>query len=229
MKTLQRRIRVGPGLAVSSVWRIPETNDASGRVVIIAHGAGGDMRSRFIAYLHDQLARSGCLAVKFNFPYAEEGRKAPDRTPLLEQTWRAVLGRVRSDPRCGGVPVYLAGKSLGGRIASHVAGDVAAAGLIFFGFPLHPPGRRETLRAAHLFALTAPMLFIQGTRDPLCDLALLKTVLVRLKAQYRLHLVEQGDHSFKVPKRVRRSEASVWEEMVTMANDWMAQREAHGY
>ncbi|MDH3637828.1 MAG: dienelactone hydrolase family protein, partial [Gammaproteobacteria bacterium] len=176
------------------------------------------------------LAGRGCLTVKFNFPYAQAGRKAPDRAPVLEHTWRAVFERVRTDAQCAGGRIYLSGKSLGGRMASHIAADTATAprSLIFFGFPLHPPNHRDTQRAAPLFGIETPMLFIQGTRDPFCDLELLKSVLARLKAPHRLHVIDDGDHSFKLPKRAQRSEKSVWDEIVAAADDWMTYSATRG-
>ena len=223
MQSLNRKITVTPDLEVSSVWCVPDTYEAGKRLgLILAHGAGNDMNSSFISHLHEALAQKGMMTVKFNFPYTERGRKAPDRTPVLEATWRSVATSVRNDTDLAPNQVFFAGKSLGGRIASHLATEgEACAGLVFFGYPLHPPNRKETLRANHLQSIRCPMLFIQGTRDALCDLELLDSTLKQLDAASTLHRIEAGDHSFKVLKRLGRSEQSVWEEIVDVTVRWL--------
>ncbi|NIQ28103.1 MAG: hypothetical protein GTN88_17035, partial [Gammaproteobacteria bacterium] len=153
--------------------------------------------------------------MKFNFPYKEKGRKLPDPAPKLEATWRAVLERVRSDPKFAFGRVFIGGKSLGGRMASRVvAAGEAVDGLVFLGYPLHPAGKPQKQRTAHFPQISVPSLFIQGTRDALCDLDLLRKALAQIPARAELHLVEGGDHSFARPKRMGIAEQQTWREVV---------------
>lgn len=223
MRTLNRKIRVDGKTSVSSIWSVPEGYDAArGSAVILAHGAGNDMRSPFLATVHSGLARRGLLAVRFNFPYTEQGRRAPDRAAVLEATWRAVVHAVRHDPKLSPRRLFLGGKSMGGRMASHVAAaGEPCSGLIFLGYPLHPPGRPDKLRSEHLAHITVPMLFVEGTRDPFCDLDLLQRVVKPLGAAVEVHVVEGGDHSLRVPKSLKRPDRAVLEEVVEAVAAWL--------
>jgi len=224
VKILERSIPVTADKTVTSVWAVPPGYDRR-RGIILAHGAGAGMDHPFIAFVHQRLAEHGLLSVKFNFPYMEAGRKAPDRAPLLTATWRAVVAAVRRDRELAPERLFLAGKSMGGRIASLIVAEgEPCAGLIFLGYPLHPPGKPEKLRAEHLARIACPMLFIQGERDRLCDLATLRRVLAGLSAPVTLHAIPDGDHSFKVPKRTGRSEAEVWAEIVAVMRAWIENR-----
>jgi uncharacterized protein len=169
MQTFRRKITVSPETNISSIWAIPQDYDDSGRdALILAHGAGNDMNNPFLSYVHESLARQGMLSMKFNFSYKEHGRRAPDRAPVLGNTWRAMIQSVRQDAALRPRRLFLSGKSMGGRMASHLAAQgEACAGLIFLGYPLHPANNRERLRAEHLPRIRCPMLFIEGTRDPL--------------------------------------------------------------
>jgi predicted alpha/beta-hydrolase family hydrolase len=228
MKSLARKIRVDTNIAVSSVWLVPDSGASRpSDAFILAHGAGNDMGNPFLSFVHRAIAEAGLLSVKFNFPYKERGGKAPDPAPRLEATFRAVLGRVREDPELAPRRVFLGGKSMGGRMASHLAAageDIA--GLIFLGYPLHPPKRFDRMRAAHLADIRCPMLFVQGSRDPLCRLDLLQQTLDGLTAAVTLHVIEEGDHSFKVPKRAGRSEQDVWEEINGVVRRWLGEQGA---
>jgi hypothetical protein len=170
-------------------------------MVLLAHGAANTMDHPLLVYLCRELARSGFLCLRFNFPYSEAGRSKPDSQTTLEATWRRVLEYVKTDPGIAPRRVVAAGKSLGGRVASQMAaaGLLAVDGLIFYGYPLHPPGRKDTLRDAHLAAIQAPMLFFAGTRDPFCDLDLMRPVCRRLKDRATLEIIDGGDHSFDPP------------------------------
>lgn len=222
MRQLKRRILVNETSSVSSAWSVPEGSRTGGPAVIIAHGAGNDMDSPFLREIHEGLARHGFLSVCFNFPYKERGGKAPDRPPLLEAAWRAVAGRVRGDTELAPGSLFLAGKSMGGRIASHiVAQGEPCDGLVFFGYPLHPAGKPEQLRVEHLRSIRCPMLFLEGTRDPLCDLGSLRVELAKLPADVTLHVVDGGDHSFNVPKRLARAREEVINELIAVAAGWM--------
>jgi uncharacterized protein len=165
--------------------------------LLVAHGAGAGMQSPFLIGFCMAMAEARVTTVRFNFPYIERGRKAPDREPVLRETWLAVFDEVARGSRR---PVLAGGKSLGGRIASMcVADGMAAVGLVFLGYPLHPPGKPERLRAEHLERIQVPMLFIEGTRDPFADLGILRGILEPLGDRATLEIVEGGDHSFKVP------------------------------
>jgi predicted alpha/beta-hydrolase family hydrolase len=179
------------------------------------------MHNPFLSFVQDSLVQRGVMCVKFNFPYKERGRRAPDRTAVLEATWWAMLKTVRQDPRLAPEYLFLSGKSMGGRMASHLAaqGD-DCAGLIFLGYPLHPYNKKS-LRADHLPQIRCPMLFIEGTRDGLCDLELLEPILASLDTPINLHRIEGGDHSFKVLKRLERKQESVWEEIVQVMVKWL--------
>ncbi len=225
-RELERRIAVNGGKTVSSLWGIPAGYDREcGTALIIAHGAGNDMRHPMLRFLHRSFSDRGILVVRFNFPYKEEGRKAPDRPGLLEDTWRAVISRVRDDPRHAPAKLFLAGKSMGGRLASHLAAQGEPIdGLVFFGYPLHPARRPERLRTEHLGLIRCPMLFIEGTRDSLRDLELLDQALAGVDAPVVVHRIEGGDHSFRVPKRLGPDETEVWVEMAAAAADWIQRR-----
>lgn len=181
--------------------------------MIIANGAGADMHSDFINYFHEELARAGYLTVKFNFLYQEQGRKSPDAAGKLEKTYLAIYNYLVEKEKIPGKNVILGGKSMGGRIATQIADRTEATRIVLYGYPLHPPGKTEKLRDAHLYKLKARLLFIQGTRDKLCDPALLQKVLKKIP-DARLHSIDQGDHSFAVPKRSGIDQQAVFTEVV---------------
>lgn len=222
MELVKRRIQVTEDIAISSVWAVPPRDYRAG--LVLAHGAGNDMNNPLLSFVHEALAERGVMTVKFNFPYKERGGKAPDRPPLLEQTWQTVIEAVRADAHLAPARFFCGGKSMGGRIASQLmAKGETCAGLVFLGYPLHPPGKPENLRVEHLPRITCPMLFIQGTRDALCDLVLLRGALQRVRAPAILHVIEGADHSFNVPKRVGRSVAQVQQEIVDVIADFLRQ------
>jgi len=208
---------------VSAVVALPSGFKRPGRTpaIILAHGAGSDMASPFMSTVHTGLAREGWVAVKFNFPYTEVRRRAPDPRPVLERCYRAVVDAVAADRTLAPPWIAIGGKSLGGRIASYVAAAGASVrGLVFLGYPLHPAGRPEALRADHLPGITVPTLFVEGTRDTLCDLDRLRPVLARLP-HASLHTIEGGDHSFRVPRRTGRADEEVWAEIVQVVAHWL--------
>lgn len=164
--------------------------------LVLAHGAGSGMRTPFMAALAEGLAAAGVATLRFEFPYMAAGRKPPDRPPRLLQAWRAAFAAATERSP---TPPLAGGKSMGGRIASMAAAEgMPAAGLVFLGYPLHPPGRPDRLRDEHLAAVTAPMLFIQGDRDPFATPSLLRTVIERLGDRAQLLSVPGGDHSLRV-------------------------------
>lgn len=223
MPEFSRTVPVDDRYTVTTHWAVPE--GWAGDAIVIAHGAGNDMDSPFLRTLQTQFVARGLMAVRFNFPYKEQGRKAPDRMPLLEATWRAVLEAVRRDAEYAPTRLFLSGKSMGGRVASHLAASGEPCdGVVFFGYPLHPPRKPEKERSAHLFDIRQPMLFIEGTRDPLCDLERLEQILAELPAATTLHVIEGGDHSFKTLKKQGRSEEEVLAEAADASVEWMGQR-----
>ena len=203
-----------PGGPVSAVV---EGDAGAALTVVLGHGAGAPMDSPFMAHMAGRLAER-YRACRFNFPYMERGRKTPDRAEVLEDAFEVVVAAVRGDGR-----VVVGGKSMGGRIASQaVARGMAADGIVFFGYPLHPPGRPDRMRDEHLHAITIPMLFIEGTRDPFCPLETLAAVRKRLSAPNDLTVIEGGDHSYKVRKSSGRSTEQAWDEGADAAIEWLS-------
>jgi len=183
-------------------------------VSAIAHGAGAGMTHPFMEGVALGLADGGISVLRFNFPYVDAHRRVPDPAPVLLGTWRAAVQRVR---RLGpGLPLVVGGKSLGGRMASMLAAAEGsafpAAALVFFGYPLHPAGKVERLRDAHLAGVRAPMLFLQGTRDALARLDLVEQVVAKLEPRARLQVIHGADHSFRVPGR-KRSDHDIGQEL----------------
>jgi len=180
--------------AVSGAWICPAGALAW---LVVAHGAGAGMDHPFLVGFCRAMADGGVATARFNFHYASAGRRAPDAEPSLRAAWMEAFEGVCS--MSDGLPVLVGGKSLGGRIASMcVADGMPAAGLVFLGYPLHPPGKSERIRDRHLYGIDVPMLFVQGTRDPFAQPRLLDGVLRRLGGRAELHAVEGGDHSFRV-------------------------------
>lgn len=232
MKSIDVAIPVSADGSVSGVLTVPKGFEA-GRTaaVIVAHGAGNDMHNPLLVHFTEGLGRAGRLGLRFNFPYKERGRKAPGPPENLIRTWQAAFEFVGNHPEFGTPHIIAAGKSMGGRIASQMAADglLSAAALIFLGYPLHPPGRKDQLRDAHLYRLTVPTLFFAGTRDALCDLGLLKAVVGRLKGPTALEVVEGGDHSFALPKSAGLSERDVYDGMVKRTIAWLDRLKAQAH
>lgn len=190
-------------------------------LVLLAQGAGGDLDSPFMRAVAMGLGGYGLEVCRFNFAYTDAGKKRPDPQAVLEETYRAVVDEVRGS-YLAGRPLIVGGKSMGGRIASNVvASGVSAHGLVFLGYPLHPPGRPERIRAAHLQDITCPMLFVEGTRDPFCPLDTLEKVRADLQATTEVAVIEDGDHSFKVRRSSGRSTEDAWAEVVDAVAAWI--------
>lgn len=194
-------------------------------LLALAHGAGAGMEHRFLEEVARGLAHRGVATLRFNFPYMEGERGwPPDRPPVLEATVRAAVARAHDlEP---GLPLFAGGKSLGGRMTSRAAAREPlpeVRGIVFLGFPLHPRGKPSTGRAEHLSDVPHPMLFVQGTRDRLADLELLRPVVEGLGEKAQLHLVEGADHSFEVLKRSGRSHEEVWAEVADAVSGWLAE------
>lgn len=216
-----------PGdIRISGVLGVPEGH-VRGKTpgVILAHGAGNDMTNPLLVAVTEGLTRGGYLTLRFNFPYKEEGKKAPDRPARLQAAYRAVFDTLRDLDEQRPGPIFAGGKSLGGRMASMMVAErrLPAVGLIFLGYPLHPPGNTEKLRFDHLKEVDVPMLFVQGTRDPLCDMPLLERLLPKLEVETTLHKIVGGDHSFEVLKREGRSAEEARAEATSVVLEWLNQ------
>lgn len=218
MKKQNHQLVINEKSTISSVWLIPENYQTA---LIIAHGAGNGMDSPFTSYLHEQIAQHDILSIKFNFPYMEQGRKAPNRPPVLEATWQKVIESVVEKTQLSANQIFVSGKSMGGRYASIIASKQQFAGVILFGYPLHAPGKSSTLKIEHFKDISCPILFIQGTRDSLCQLDKLQQSLEKFVPNANLHIIEGGDHSFKTLKRLNRTEESVWQEIVQVTVSWI--------
>jgi len=226
MKSLDVIIPVSADESVSGVLEVPQGFEA-GRTaaVIVSHGAGNDMHTPLLVHFSTGLCRAGFLSLRFNFPYKEKGQRAPDPPEKLNRTWQAAFEFVMNHPQFGTPRIVAVGKSMGGRIASQMTADglILPKALIFLGYPLHPPGRKEQLRDAHLYRINIPMLFFAGTRDTLCDLDLLKPVVSRLKGPTALEVIEGGDHSFVLPKSFKTSEEEVCDRILKRTIAWLRQ------
>jgi uncharacterized protein len=206
-------IRSGDGESVSALVYAAQAKKKAGVTVLLAHGAGANQVSEFMVCFAEGLSTRGIDTVTFNFLYTEQGRRAPDRNDKLEACYRAGIAAIKKNRSLGSNPLIIGGKSLGGRIASQVAasGIDGVAGLVFLGYPLHPPGKPDSLRREHLSLIRAPMLFVQGSRDPFGTPDELRPVIESLKSPAAIHAVEGGDHSFKVPKSSPVSQEQVFE------------------
>lgn len=191
--------------------------------VIIAHGAGNDLHNDLIAAFASGLAEAGLVTLRFNFPYKEKGRKSPDSQATLVLTWQCVCEWLKKNTQAPVHRIVAAGKSMGGRVAAQMAaaGQLDPAALIFLGYPLHAPGRTDQLRDAPLYAIDVPMLFFQGTRDPLCNMGSLGRVLERLQGAVSLETIEGGNHSFKLPASSSLSAADVYQRVVEKSVQWL--------
>ena len=188
-----------PAGTVSTAWVIPADPVAT---LVLGHGAGAGMDHPFMAGFSRAISDEGVATLRFNFPYIERGRRSPDPEGVLRATWLAGFEDARS--RSDGRPVLAGGKSLGGRIASMATADgMPAAGLVFLGYPFHPPGKPERVRDDHLYRIAVPMLFIQGTADPFAKPEVVRKVLRKLGRAAEHVPIEGGDHSFNVRGRKR--------------------------
>lgn len=189
-------------------------------LLFLAPGAGAGIHSDFMSFVADGIVEQGIKVCSFNFHYLDAGRRTPDRQAVLEETYRAV---VEAKGKGWTGRVFVGGKSMGGRISSHVASaGLAVDGLVFLGYPLHPPGRPDRVRDQHLYSIQAPMLFVQGTRDPFCPLNTLDTVRSKIPGPTEVAVIDDGDHSFKVRKSSGRSTMDAWTEVVEAVTNWIA-------
>src|SRR3989475_287431 len=195
--------------------------DGARLLYVLAHGAGAGMRHAFLEAFAQRLAERSIATLRYQFLYMEQRARRPDPPAVAAATVRAAVAEAaRVAP---GLPLVAGGKSFGGRMTSTAQAEAplpGVRGLVFLGFPLHPPGRPGDSRAEHLAQLQIPMLFLQGTRDDFADLKLLKPLVQRLGQRATLHLVEGGDHSFHVLNRSGRTDADVLEELTAAVEEW---------
>jgi predicted alpha/beta-hydrolase family hydrolase len=217
-------ISIGENETISGMLSSPDDYEKGPLTcVVIAHGAANDMENPLIVYLADALAGEGFATLRFNFSYRERGQKAPDSQKKLVHTWGCVFRFLMEESGLRPESFVAAGKSMGGRVASQMVaeGNLPADRLVFLGYPLHPPGKKEQLSDAHLYEIPVPMLFFAGTRDSFCDLAELKGVLGKLDASWDLEVIEGGDHSFNLPKSFETEEAEVYERILNRMVNWL--------
>ena len=192
-------------------------------LLVLGHGAGAGMRHPFMGALARELAAEKIATFRYQFPYMENRRKAPDRPPTLTATVAAAVQAAHA--AAPDLPLLAGGKSMGGRMTSTAASEnliPEVRGLVFFGFPLHPPKQPATKRGDHLAKVTQPMLFLQGTRDDLADLKLLKPICKKLGKLATLHIIEGADHSFHVLKSSGKSDAEILRELAHTTAEWAA-------
>lgn len=210
-----------PGAAeVSSLFVRPQ--DARW-LLVLAHGAGAGMRHPFLGKLAAELAAVDIATLRYQFPYMEERRRVPDSPSMLASTVRAAVGKATEV--APDLPILAGGKSMGGRMTSQAAAEhphelEQVKGLVFFGFPLHPPGKPGTKRAEHLGRVTFPMLFLQGTRDQFADLKLLRPIVAGVSPRATLREFETADHSFHVLKSTGKTDAEVIRELAQSVRAW---------
>ena len=196
--------------SVSAIRTEPERPNPVGALFVYAPGAGAGLNDPFGAFLARELASRGLACVRFQFPYREAGRSAPDPPAVLEATWRAVVEACRADAK----RLFIGGRSMGGRIASQVvAQGLAVDALVLFAYPLHPVGQPERLRDAHLPAIAVPTLFCSGTRDVFAAPEELRAAASKVR-RASVHLLEGADHGFAGSKGSGRTRRDIWTEAV---------------
>jgi hypothetical protein len=212
-------INVDDAQRVSGLLQVPQEARAC---YVLAHGAGAGMTHPFMAAVAQGLAERRIATLRYQFPYMEQGSKRPDSPKLAQLTVRAALAEAsRLVPE---LALFAGGKSFGGRMTSQAQAESPLSGvrgLVFLGFPLHPPGRPSVERAEHLFDVAVPMLFLQGTRDDFANLELLKGVCGQLGARATLKLFQDADHSFHVPARTGRKDSDVRVELLDALANWI--------
>jgi predicted alpha/beta-hydrolase family hydrolase len=196
------------------------SSESAAAVLVVGHGAGAGQSSPFMGRTAAGLAARGVSAATFDFPYISAGRRVPDRADVLERCWREAIEVARE--QAAGLPLFIGGKSMGGRIASQVAaqGCDGVFGLVFLGYPLHPPGKPDARRDAHLPAIREPMLFVQGSRDAFGTAADIRALLPRLH-RATVHEVSGGDHSFKIAGRGAPGPDAVLAQILDAVRGWI--------
>ena len=219
MTAKERTITLADGSTVSALWQKPKDAKA---VFVLAHGAGAGMTHKHMAATADGLEALGVAVLRYNFAYMEKGSKRPDNPPVAHAVVHAAVAHAAK--LAGGLPLFAGGRSFGARMTSQAQGLEAlpgVAGLVFFAWPLHPPGKAGVERAEHLGSVKVPMLFLQGTKDEFAETPLLQATVKSLDKRAKLHLVDHADHSFHVPAKSGRKDAEVMDEILDAAVAWM--------
>jgi hypothetical protein len=217
-----RELRVPVGERTGEVDALLLSPRGARACLVLAHGAGAGMRHSFMDAICERLAERRLASFRFQFPYMQQGRRAPSPRPVLLASVRAAVAAAGEATR--GLPLLAGGKSMGGRMTSLLASQEelpGVRGLVFLGFPLHAAGKPGSERGEHLAEVGLPMLFLQGTRDSLADLTLLGPLVSKLD-DATLHVVEGGDHSFHVLKRSGRSNPEALDELAEAVDAWAA-------
>lgn len=199
------------------------TSEAAVGALLLGHGAGAGQDSAFLVEFAHALSTLGVDVVTFNFPYTEARRRIPDRQPVLEACYHAVVAEIHRRVESAARHLFIGGKSMGGRIATHIAAadpGLPIGGIVLLGYPLHPPGKPEQRRDKHLPAINQPMLIVQGSRDPFGTPPEFEPVL-RAAPTATLHVVNGGDHSFKISKRDPAAQAAVYSGVQQTIVEWM--------
>ncbi len=222
MEPASVKIRVNEAESVSALIYPTSKRDRASVTVLLGHGAGANQLSAFMRMFASGLTARGFDAMTFNFLYTEQGRRVPDPKARLESCYRAVIETARKHKKLKANRLVIGGKSMGGRIASQVAadGDEGIGGLVFLGYPLHPPGKPDQLRAEHLKDIRAPMLFVQGLRDAFGTANEIRAIIEKQRLPATLYTVEGGNHSFKVPKTLRRPQQEIYETIIDEVAQW---------
>src|SRR5947208_3152677 len=214
-------LRIAVGQRAGDVSGLLLRPDGGRLLYVLAHGAGAGMRHPFLETISQRLAEREIATLRYQFPYMEQRARRPDPPAVAEAAVRAAVQEAaRAAP---GLPLVAGGKSFGGRMTSSAQAKEplpGVGGLVFLGFPLHPPGRPGDERAEHLARVEIPMFFLQGTRDDFADLKLLRPLIERLGTRATLHLVDGADHSFHVLKRSGRMDPEVLRELIRAIGDW---------
>lgn len=212
-------IPIEPDLSVSGLWLRPPEASA---LLVLAHGAGAGMAHKAMAATAEGLAERGVATLRYNFAYMERGSKRPDAPALAHDAVRGAVAKAAE--LAPDLPLLAGGRSFGGRMTSQaqaLAPLAGVRGLVFFAFPLHPPGKPGVERAEHLAQVEIPMLFLQGTRDEFARLDLLEETVAGLGQRARLVLSAEADHSFHAPAKTGRKDPQVLAEILDAARDWM--------
>ena len=227
------KVSVNDRHSVTALLYLASKKERKDITLILGHGAGANQLHPFMQVFATGLAARGLDVLTFNFIYMEQGRGVPDPKAKLEACYRAVIAAAQKHSKLKRNQIVIGGKSMGGRIASQVAAAiheqpidvsgaaVSIAGLVFLGYPLHPPGNPEKLRDAHLDQIRAPMLFVQGSRDAFGTKDEIRAVIKRLKLPATLQAIEGGDHSLKVPKSAGLTQAQVYESAMDKIVSWV--------
>ncbi len=222
----QIRVEINESESVTALLYAGAKKNRVGVSIVLGHGAGANQLSGFMSMVAGGLAARGLDAMTFNFLYTERGRRIPDPKARLESCYRAVIDVALNHPKLKKNRLVIGGKSMGGRIASQVAAEEGdrIAGLVFLGYPLHPPGRPDKLRDEHLKDIHSPMLFIQGARDAFGTCDEIRAIIKKRRLPATLNSIEGGDHSFKVPKSAGVPQQEVYENVMDEVARWSQNR-----